>query len=68
MSRTAASVGPAIRSVGPRVDGSGLHLVVAEGTAEAAHAAWLFQLNYQRLRGRPEAELVAEIKAVHARQ
>ncbi len=29
--------------------------------ADAAHAAWLFELNYQRLRGRPEAELVAEI-------
>ena len=30
-------------------------------TADAAHAAWLFKLKYQRLRGRPEAELVAEI-------
>jgi len=28
---------------------------------DAAHATWLFGLNYQRLRGRPEAELVAEI-------
>ncbi|AMR25491.1 hypothetical protein A0257_22635 (plasmid) [Hymenobacter psoromatis] len=30
-------------------------------TADAAHATWLFELNYQCLRGRPEAELVAEI-------
>ncbi len=29
--------------------------------ADAAHAAWLFELNYQRLRGRPEGELVAEV-------
>ena len=29
--------------------------------ADAAHATWLFELNYQRLRGRPETELVAEI-------
>ncbi|TGE14715.1 luciferase domain-containing protein [Hymenobacter elongatus] len=29
--------------------------------ADAAHATWLFELNYQRLQGRPEAELVAEI-------
>ncbi len=31
--------------------------------ADAAHATWLFELNYQRLRGRPESELVAEIVA-----
>lgn len=31
--------------------------------ADAAHATRLFELNYQRLRGRPEAELVAEILA-----
>ena len=29
--------------------------------ADATHATWLFELNYQRLRGRPEADLVAEI-------
>lgn len=29
--------------------------------ADAAHAAWLFGLNYRRLCGRPEDELVAEI-------
>ena len=29
--------------------------------AEAAHATRLFELNYQRLCGRPEAELLAEI-------
>jgi Family of unknown function (DUF5519) len=29
--------------------------------ADAAHAMWLFELNYQRLRGRPETELVAAI-------
>ena len=28
--------------------------------ADAAHATWLFELNYQRLRGRSENELVAE--------
>lgn len=32
-------------------------------TADAAHATWLFGLNYQCLRGRPEVELVAEIAA-----
>jgi Family of unknown function (DUF5519) len=31
--------------------------------ADAAQAAWLFELNYQRLQGRPEAELIAEIAA-----
>ena len=31
--------------------------------ADAAHATWLFGLNHQRLCGRPEAELVAEIAA-----
>ena len=30
--------------------------------ADAAHATWLFELNYQRLRGRAEAELVAEVQ------
>ncbi len=30
--------------------------------ADAAQAAWLFELNYQRLRGRPEAELLAAIE------
>ncbi len=29
--------------------------------ADAAHATWLFELNYQRLRGRPEGEVVAEV-------
>ncbi len=29
--------------------------------ADAAHATWLFELNYRRLRGRPERELVAEV-------
>lgn len=37
-------------------------------TADAAHAAWLFELNYQRLRGQPEAELVATIAARQNRQ
>ncbi|WP_223649689.1 luciferase family protein [Hymenobacter psoromatis] len=36
--------------------------------ADAAHATWLFQLNYQRLQGRPEAELVAEIASRHPAQ
>lgn len=31
--------------------------------ADAAHATWLFELNYQRLRGRPDAELVAAVAA-----
>jgi hypothetical protein len=30
---------------------------------DAMNATWLFELNYQRLRGRSEAELVAEIAA-----
>lgn len=30
--------------------------------ADAAHATWLFELNYRRLRGQPESELVAEIE------
>jgi hypothetical protein len=29
--------------------------------ADAVHATWLFELNYQRLCGRPEGELVAEV-------
>ena len=29
--------------------------------ADAAHATWLFELNYQRLRGRPETELITAI-------
>ena len=29
--------------------------------ADAEHATWLFELNYQRLRGRPESELIVEI-------
>lgn len=29
--------------------------------SDAAHAIWLFELNYQRLQGRPEAELIAAI-------
>ncbi|RSK29770.1 luciferase domain-containing protein [Hymenobacter metallilatus] len=33
-------------------------------TADAAHATWLLERNYQRLRGRAEAELVAEIVAL----
>jgi len=36
--------------------------------AAAAHATWLFGLNYQRLQGRPEAELVAEITGRHPKQ
>ncbi len=36
--------------------------------ADAAYATWLFELNYQRLRGRPEGELVAEIVAHRAQQ
>ena len=32
--------------------------------ADAAHAMWLFELNYQRLGGRPEAELVAAIASL----
>lgn len=32
-------------------------------SAYAAQAIWLFELNYQRLQGRPEAELVAELVA-----
>ncbi|WP_375434843.1 luciferase family protein [uncultured Hymenobacter sp.] len=31
--------------------------------ADAAHATWLFELNYQRLRGHSEAKLVAAIAA-----
>ena len=30
--------------------------------ADAAHATWLFELNYQRLRGRTEDELLAEVQ------
>ena len=29
--------------------------------ADVGHATWMFHLNYQRLCGRPEAELLAEI-------
>ncbi len=30
--------------------------------ADAAHATWLFELNYQRLRGRAEDELLVEVQ------
>lgn len=30
--------------------------------ADAAHATWLFELNYHRLQGRPETELVVAIR------
>ncbi|GAA4389128.1 luciferase family protein [Hymenobacter koreensis] len=30
-------------------------------SADAAHVTWLFELNYQRICGRPEAELLAEV-------
>ena len=37
-------------------------------TADAPHATWLFELNYQRLRGRPENELIAEVEQHLARR
>ena len=36
--------------------------------ADAAHATWLFELNYQRLRGRAEDELLAEVQRRAAAQ
>jgi Family of unknown function (DUF5519) len=34
--------------------------------ADAAHATWLFQLNYDRLRGVPLAELTARLQRQHS--